>query len=104
MRQGDIVRVALGKPRPAVVVQSDELATPVEVLVCPFTTTSVDAPFYRVPVDPTADNGLKEPSQLMADKVGPAPRDKIDGVIGRLADDDLERLKTALMLILDLAD
>ena len=103
MRRGDVVRVAEGKPRPAVVIQADYLPTPVEVLLCPFTTTIQDAPLYRVTVEASARNGLTATSQLMVDKIGPARRDRIDGVVGRLSDADLDRLGTALALMLDVA-
>lgn len=103
MRRGDIVSVAYGKPRPSVVVQADNLPTPVEILLCPFTTHVVDAPIYRIAVEPDPENGLKQPSQIMVDKVGPAPRDKIGAIIGRLAPSDVAKLDAALLTILDLS-
>ena len=84
------------------IVQSDSLATPREVLLCPFTSTLIDAPLYRLSVRPDDTNALVAVSQLMVDKIGPAMRDKIDGVIGRLSPADLYRLGTALAMILDL--
>ena len=54
MRRGDIVTVAFagdfGKPRPAVIVQSDYLNdTHATILLCPFTSELVDAPLIRIP-------------------------------------------------------
>lgn len=97
------MRAAADKPRPAVIVQADALETPEDVLLCPFTTTLIDAPLYRVQVEPDAANGLQARSQLMADKIGPASRHRIDGIIGRLGQSDMDRLGTALRLMLDLA-
>lgn len=94
--------VAAGKLRPSVVVQADAVPTPRDVLICPFTTHLLDAPIYRIAVEPDGDNGLEAVSQIMIDKVGPVPRDKIGGVIGRLAEADMARLDTALMVMLDL--
>ena len=102
MRRGDIVRVAEGKPRPAVVIQADHLPTPVHVLLCPFTTVVHDAPLFRLTIEASARNGLTTTSQLMVDKIGPARRDRIDGVIGRLSEADLSRLGEAMILMLDI--
>ena len=92
--------VAEGKPRPAVIVQDDQFATPIDVLMCPFTTTLLDAPLYRLPIGVTPHNGLKADSQLMVDKIGPGRRDKIDKIVGRLTDEDMEQLTEAMAIIL----
>lgn len=90
----------MGKPRPAVIVQDDQFETPVDVILCPFTSTMLDAPIYRLHVPATPENGLQVASQLMVDKIGPARRDKIDRLIGRLGDDDLTRLTDAMAIML----
>ena len=95
--------IALGKPRPAVVVQTDLLMTPIDVLLCPLTTHLVDAPLYRPSVEPDARNGLATASQAMVDKVGPARREAIDAVVGRLDQETLGRIDNALMIVFDLA-
>lgn len=100
MKRGDVVTVAEGKPRPAVIVQDDQFATPVDVLLCPFTTTLLDAPLYRLTISASQQNGLKADSQLMVDKIGPGRRDRIDEVIGHLTDDDMARLTEAMAVIL----
>ena len=73
MRRGDIITVAIsgdyGKPRPAVVIQSDALGESESVLIVPFTTTLRDAPFYRLTIEPSDATGLKAVSQIMVDKV-----------------------------------
>lgn len=102
MRRGDLVRIAAGKPRPAIIVQADEIATPLEILLCPMTTSLLDAPLYRPTIYPTSANGLKAPSQIMADKVAPVSLDRIDGVFGYLDEADLSRLNVALAVVLDL--
>jgi len=49
-----------GKPRPAVIVQTDAFpATHASVVVCRMTSDCSDAPDFRVTVDPTAKNGLR---------------------------------------------
>lgn len=104
MKRGDVVVIAEGKPRPAVIVQSDQLATPVDVLLCPFTTHLIDAPLYRPHVEPDQANGLTIPSQLMVDKIAPAKRDRIGKVIGRLSSTDIANLDVSLTVVLELAN
>ena len=82
--------------------QADGIETPFDILVCPFTTTRVDAPLYRLPINPSAANGLLAASQLMVDKVGPVSRNNIAKVVGRLSAEDLLRLEVALVTMLDL--
>ena len=97
-----MVLFATGKPRPGVIVQADQVQTPLDVLICPFTTTLVDAPLYRLPVTTCDGNGLTSPSQLMVDKVGPVPRDSVGRVIGHLENEDMLRLDVGLVTMLDL--
>ena len=110
MTRGDIVVVSppgdYGKPRPAVVIQSDRLSSNDSVLVVPFTTTSTPtgAPLYRLPVLPTGENGLQAPSQIMVDKVTPIRRAKCGRVIGRLEDDALLALNHMLSVVIGIAD
>ena len=82
--------------------QADGIETPVEILLCPFSSTIVDAPLYRPVIEPKEGNGLVTVSQLMADKVGPVPHARIGSVIGKLDAEDLYRLDLSLATILDL--
>ena len=85
MKRGDIVTVsapgAYGKPRPAVIVQSDWLDGTDSVLVSLLTSTVRDAPIFRLSLDPSPDNGLRVPSQIMVDRILALPRDKCGAVI-----------------------
>ena len=71
MRRGDLVTIALqgdfGKPRPALVVQADVFAEHPSVTVLPVTSALVAAPLLRITLQPSADNGLTKPSQVMVD-------------------------------------
>jgi mRNA interferase MazF len=109
MKRGDVVTVAAagdyGKPRPAVIVQTDAL--PVEhasVVVCQMTSDGDDAPDFRVVVEPTRQNGLRTRSHVMADKPVTIRRERIGRKIGRLADADIARLNIALAFVMGLAD
>ena len=108
MRRGDIVVVAApgdyGKARPAVIIQSDALEDTGSVLVCLLTTTQRDAPFHRLTLCPTPDNGLREPSDVMVDKIVALPRSKCGVSIGRLTRDEIVALNHTLSLVVGLAD
>jgi mRNA interferase MazF len=93
-----------GKPRPAVVVQSDYLNdTHATILLCPCTSELVDAPLIRIPVTPTVENGLHSPSQIMVDKAAPMRREKIGARIGVLDQETLVRLNRSLAVVFGLA-
>jgi mRNA interferase MazF len=106
VKRGDLVIVSAsgdyGKPRPAVVVQSDRIATE-SVLVAQITSTLVDAPLYRLDIAPSEGNGLKQPSQVMVDKISTMRRDKCSQVKGRLDDAALIVLDRMLAVVLGLA-
>ncbi len=82
--------------------QSDHVPTPTHVIVCPFTTTLLDAPLYRLAIEPTDRNRLTNRSQLMLNRLTAVRLAHVGGVIGTLDPFDLERLSLALLLILDL--
>lgn len=108
MKRGDVVIVALpgdyGKPRPAVIVQSDVFNdTHSSVVVCPLSSTLVDAPLFRISVQPTEQNGLKTPSQIMADKPMTLRRERLGKRIGAIDDATMLRLNRSLALIVGLA-
>ena len=108
MKRGDLVTVALqgdyGKPRPAVIVQSNWLEGTDSVLVCPLTSTLREAPIFRLTIAPHPSNGLTVPSQVMVDKVVAVCRDKLGARIGRLDDESVLVLNRMLALVLGLAD
>ncbi len=108
MKRGDIVlavaRGDYGKPRPAVIVQSDLFNTAhASVLVCLLTTNRIDAPLFRLPLAATSANGLLEPSQIMVDKLLALPRSRIRERIGEADDETMLALNRALALMLGLA-
>lgn len=105
MKRGDLVTVALhgehGKPRPALVVQSDLFARyTATVTVVPFTSTALDVPLMRVPVEPTARNGLRRRSYVQVDKAVALRRHRFGPVFGHLDDADMLRVNRALALFL----
>ena len=109
MRRGDLVTVAAsgdyGKPRPAVIVQTDAFPdSHASVVICRLTSELADAPDFRVTIDPKPENGLRSTSQVMADKPVTVRRERIGQKIGRLGNQDMARLNAALAFVLGLAD
>jgi mRNA interferase MazF len=57
-----------GKPRPAVIVQSNAIPeSHASVAICPMTSELVEADF-RITIQPAPETGLRVHSQVMADK------------------------------------
>jgi len=107
INRGDVVICATpgdyGKPRPAVVVQSDFFnGTQSSVVVCLITSHLEDAPLFRIAVPPGRTTGLKLESQVMVDKVIAIPRNKITRRAGALAASSLREIDNALRLWLEL--
>ncbi len=107
MRRGDFVTVAMpgdfGKPRPALVIQSDQFSEHTTVTVLPVTSTLVAAPLLRVTVEPTPESGLQKPSQVMVDKAMTMKRDKVGPAFGRIDADVLVEIERCLAVFLGIA-
>ena len=108
MTRGEIYTAATrgpytGKPRPVVIVQDDRFDATASVTVCPFATNPIEARLVRLPIEPSDDNGLDQPSQLMVDKVTTVPRSSLGDRLGRLRDDELLQLNRSLIVFLGLA-
>ena len=108
MKHGEIWTVSgggyAGKPRPAVILQDDRFDTTGSITVCTFTTNQTDAPFFRLPVVPTSQNGLCEPCLLMVDKITTVPKSHVGTHVGRLDDQTIQRLNRAIFVFLGLAE
>ena len=88
MRRGDLVTVAVsgdyGKPRPALVMQSDLFADLPSVTVLRLTSDSHASHPIRIFIKPEPANGLRAISAVMVDKAVSVPRVRIGHVIGHL--------------------
>ena len=94
-----------GKPRPAIVVQTDAFPeTHASVVVCQMTSEIVEAPDFRILIEPTARNGLRARSHIMADKPVTIRRERVGQLVGHLDDADMERVNVALAFVMGLAD
>lgn len=75
---------AFGKPRPALIVQSDLFGEHPSVTICLITSHLQPTPLFRYTIDPETHNGLQAPSQVQIDKLMTIPRLKVGTVIGQL--------------------
>jgi mRNA interferase MazF len=108
MKRGEIWTVAggngyAGKPRPAVIVQDDAFDSTASITICALTTDPANAPLFRVPIKPTATNGLRSPCRLMVDKITTIPKARLGKRIGALDDEEIVRLNRATLVFLGLA-
>ncbi len=108
MRRGDLVTVVTsgddGKPRPALIVQSDAYAEHPSVAVLPLTSALHDIPQLRVTAEPGKATGLRRRSQVMVDKATTIPRFKAGNPIGELDPPTLALVNFALAAFLGLAE
>ena len=108
MKRGDVVLIVsqgdMGKPRPGVVVQADELGDDTSsVLICPMSSDVTKFHRLRPVIEPTATNGLRLRSQIMTDKINALRRERVRRVLGRLDEEVITNLNSALLLVLGLA-
>jgi mRNA interferase MazF len=89
-----------GKPRPALIMQSDIYAEHPSITVLPLTSELHDMPLLRITVEPDEHTGLRLRSQVMVDKATTIPRAKAGSHIGRLDEATLVRVNRALVAFL----
>ena len=107
MRHGDFVTIAtqgdFGKPRPALVIQASLFEDHPSVTVLPVTSAIVAAPLLRVTVQPSPENGLQKPSQVMVDKAVTVLREKVGHAFGTIEADALVEVERCLAVFLGIA-
>lgn len=108
MKRGDIVIVSApgdyGQPRPAVVIQTDALTGLgiQSVALCLMSSAPLTAPLFRISIEPTPENGLKKPTQIMVEKLFTVPRSKIERTVGKLDEGQLVQLNRTLAFVIGL--
>jgi mRNA interferase MazF len=110
VKRGDVVLMVvpgeLGRPRPGIIVQADELGEKTTTVVaCPLS-SDVQANFnprLRPLIEPAADNGLRVRSQIMTDKIFAQRRERVRRIIGSIDSETRGRLDSALLLVLGLS-
>jgi mRNA interferase MazF len=109
LKRGEIWTVSggadyVGKPRPAIIIQSDDFDSTPSITVCPLTTAAIKTVYARFPIKPNAANGLENESHAMVDKISTIPKIKSGRRVGQLSGEDILRLNSAIALFLGLAD
>ena len=107
MNRGDFVTIAIqgdfGKPRPALVIQSDQFKQHATVTVLPVSSLLIDAPLFRITVQPSPSNGLQKPSQVMVDKSVTVRQDKLGEAFGTVDDATMLEVERSLAVFLGIA-
>jgi len=107
LKRGDVVIVVMqgdyGKPRPALIIQSDLFSETASVVILPITSTRIEAPLLRVEIPADAETGLRVPSDLMVDKVLTVRRDRIGQVIGQAPEEVTQAASRNLAVFLGIA-
>jgi len=106
-RRGDVVISVFsgdyGKPRPALVVQSDLFnETHSSVVVCPISSELTGLSIFRIHVPASESNGLRGDSEVMIDKMGAIARRRIGRRVGRVSGAQLNLVSQALRIWLEL--
>ncbi|MGH7092799.1 MAG: type II toxin-antitoxin system PemK/MazF family toxin [Stellaceae bacterium] len=104
--RGDLVVAAFagdyGKPRPALVAQSDAFSGLTSVTLLPLTTDLRGLPLFRLPIEPTRQNGLRGRSDVMVDKAATVSRNRIGRRIGSADPETMRRVDAAFARFLGL--
>lgn len=88
-----------GKPRPALVIQSDLLPDTDSVLICLITSKLRETLAHRLDLPANNQTGLREPSQIMTDKIMACPRTRCGLKIGQADKGTLQALAHLLMFV-----
>ena len=108
MKRGDVLIVSppgeFGKARPAVIAQPSEMnaSAVASVIVCPITSYIENTPLFRVSLEPSSENGLTKPSQIMVDKVQAISIKRIGNRIGKINQDQTIQMNRTLAFVLGL--
>ncbi len=105
IKRGDIVLCVIagdyGKPRPALVIQSDLFnPTHPSVTLLPITSHLIDTPLFRIPIKASKTSGLNQSSQIMVDKITAVRRDRLRERIGKISPKLLEQVEQSLLRFL----
>jgi mRNA interferase MazF len=106
VRRGEII-IAIppspfDKPRPSLVVQSGIFPRNENVTVALITSDLSRNPGVRVPISPTAQNGLRKSSEIAVDNLQTIPIGKVREVVGVADTATMREVDAALRLFLEL--
>ncbi len=88
------------KPRPAVVIQSDEIQGLESTILCLVTSRKNDGVNTRVEVRPSRENGLEKTSYIMTDKIVSVRKSSLGERMGKLEDAYIAQMDESLKEVL----
>jgi mRNA interferase MazF len=105
--RGDLYIAAMqgdyGKPRPVLIIQSDNTTSLDSRIVCPLTTFDEPVAFLRPSIEPAPDNGLQQLSYVMIEKVLTVPMHRFRDRIGQVDAEMMATIGVRLSILLGLA-
>ena len=105
--RGEVWSVSAGgyasKPRPAIVVQSDDIQGVGSTILCLLTSEKNDAVNTRIEVDPSKENGLEKTSYIMTDKIVSVRRESLGQKISKLEKKHIALMNQSLKDVLGLS-
>jgi len=99
-----LVRLPGDKARPAVVLRSDALVRLPYATVVGLTTTAHAEPYLRLPVAPTPENGLQQPSFVMVDWPQTIRTEHMGEIVGHLDAVTLEAITGRVAVVLGIGE
>ncbi|WP_235842339.1 type II toxin-antitoxin system PemK/MazF family toxin [Cysteiniphilum halobium] len=107
IKRGDLVTVSLrgdyGKPRPALVIQSDLFSGHPSVTVLPVTSEIRETPLFRYTIKASETNGLMKTSQIMIDKLHTVAREQVGIPFGKLNRSNMLEIERLLSVFIGIA-
>jgi mRNA interferase MazF len=106
LRRGAVATAApsgsFSKPRPVLIIEDVADFATETVTVALITSDLLRRPAIRVPITPSASNGLRIPSEVMIDIIQTLPKERLGKVIGKIDGPTLRQVDAALRLHLGL--
>jgi len=106
MKRGDIVILAppspFNKPRPCLIIQSEIFPESENITVALITSELSGAGGLRIPIHPSATNGLRKSSEVMIDNIHSTPLERIGGFAGCAEVEVMRQVDIGLRLFLGL--
>jgi mRNA interferase MazF len=106
VKRGDIIIVAppspFNKPRPALIVQAFLFDQSEKLTVALISSDLTHSHGFRIPIAPTASNGLRKPSEILVDHLQTVDIGRVGGFAGQVDEATMREVDTALRIFLGL--
>ena len=106
MKRGDIIIVAppspFNKPRPALIVQAFLIEESEKLTVALISSDLTQSQGFRIPISPTATNGLRKPSEILVDHFQTVDIGRVGGLAGEIDKATMRKVEIAMRIFLGL--